>query len=323
MKKNTFPLYYLTWNVTANCNLKCKHCYNNSLHENNKNKELSTQKAEKMIEQAIPLGLRSILFTGGEPLLRKDLLKLMKFAKSKKLLVFLASNGTLIDENFIKNYKGIIDKINLSLDGSSPKKHDKIRGLKGSFLKTIKSIEALSNIFKVSIAFTAHDQNLDDLLAVAKIARKYNVQLTIKRFIPIGKGVKSGLTLSRSKYKVLIEEINNLKKKQDVSFGDPFSFSGNRDINFYGGCLAGINFLNIDFNGNVYPCTKLKIRIGNLKNDLLETIWNNSEILKELRSRSLKGKCKECDRIFSCGGCRAAAYAETGDFLDEDPLCFY
>jgi len=62
--------------------------------------------------------------------------------------------------------------------------------------------------------------------------------------------------------------------------------------------------------------------VGNTRKDSLKKVWNNSEILEKLRKRLLKGKCKKCERIFSCGGCRAAAYAETGDFLNEDPLCF-
>jgi len=198
--KNNFPLHYLTWNITANCNLKCKHCYNSYPNKKKKSEELSLSEAKKMIQEAIPLGLRAILFTGGEPLLRKDLLTLIKFAKSKKLLVFLATNGTLIDENFTKNFAGIVDEINISLDGSSAEKHDEIRGVRRSFLKTIKSIEILSKKFKISVSFTAHSQNLDDLLAVAKITKKYKVLLTIKRFIPIGKGAKNNkLTLSSSK----------------------------------------------------------------------------------------------------------------------------
>lgn len=277
-----------------------------------------------MISQAIPLGLRAILFTGGEPLLRKDLLGLMKFAKKNKLLVFLATNGTLIDDWFTKKFKGIVDKINVSLDGGSAEKHDSIRGIKGSFSKSIKAIQKLRKKFNLSIAFTVSSRNLSELNAVASVAKKQGILLTIKRFIPIGKGAQDkSLTLSKSKYKILIEEIGRLRKVQRISFGDPFPFSYERKDNCYGGCMAGIYSLSMDFDGEIYPCTKLKISLGNIRNKNISEIWQESKILKKLKKRELGGKCGSCPKIFSCGGCRAAAYADYSDFLAEDPLCFY
>jgi len=320
---NKFPLYYLTWNTTIRCNLRCKHCYNEVFSKKDILNELSTEEGIEMINQAIPLGLRAILFTGGESLLRKDLVELVKLAKSKRLLVFLATNGTLINNNFTKDFKGLIDKINISLDAASAKVHDKIRGVKGSFNKSLSVIKELKKYFNVSIVFTAHSDNLNELPSIAKIARENGVLLTIKRYIPVGRGSKSNLTLSPSSYKILVDSVNRLKDIQKVSFSDPFPASFGKKINTYGGCLAGINSLSIDFNGNVYICTKLKLLLGNIKKDSLSKIWNHSKILRQLRNRELKGKCKKCDRILVCGGCRAAAYAATGDFLAVDPLCFY
>lgn len=321
MKK--FPLYYLTWNTTCRCNLKCKHCYNDSFTKESVLDELSTEEGINMIVQAVPLGLKAILFTGGEPLLRDDLLELVKFAKRKKVSVFLATNGTLVGNNFIKDFKGIIDKINISLDAASAKKHDDIRRIKGSFYKSLKTIKKLKKYFNVSIAFTAHSENLTELSSVAKIARENKVSLTIKRYIPVGRGLNSNLTLSPFNYRILIDEVKHLKENQKVSFSDPFPASFGKKTDVYGGCLAGIYSLSVDFNGDIFICTKLKIFLGNIKTTPLFEIWNNSPILDQLRNRELKGNCKNCDRILSCGGCRAAAYAETGDLLAADPLCFY
>lgn len=323
MIKNRFPLYYLTWNTTHKCNLKCEHCYNEFFAKDAVSEELSTKEGIDMIRQAVQLGLRAILFTGGESLLRSDLLEIVRAAKAKNLLIFLATNGTLIDEDFIKNFKGLVDKINISLDGGSAEKHDKIRSVKGSFNKALKSIKKLKKHFNVSIAFTAHSNNLDELPSVARIAKENDVSLTIKRYIPVGRGANNNLTLSSLDYKILVDEANGLKKVQKVSFSDPFPASSDKKLDLYGGCLAGIHSLSVDFNGDICICTKLKLLLGNIKTDPLRKIWDNSKILKQLRNRELKGKCKNCDRILSCGGCRAAAYAETGDFLSADPLCFY
>jgi len=320
--KKKFPLYYLTWNVTCRCNLRCKHCYNEPFIEQNVLNELSTKEGMDMINRAMPLGLRAILFTGGEPLLRSDIPQLVEFAKEKKLLVFLATNGTLVNDNFIKEFKGLVDKISISLDAGLAKKHDEIRGVEGSFYKSLNAIKKLKKYFTISIAFTAHSENLNELSLVAKIAKENGVSLTVKRYIPVGRGSKD-LTLSQLDYKILVDRVNQLKSTQEISFRDPFPNSFGKRIDAYGGCLAGINSLSIDFNGNIYICTKLKLLLGNIKINSLYKIWNNSKILNQLRNRELKGKCRDCDRILSCGGCRAAACAETGDFLAADPLCFY
>jgi radical SAM protein with 4Fe4S-binding SPASM domain len=319
---NKFPLYYLTWNTTCRCNLKCRHCYNEPFVKESALNELSTKEAMNMINDAISLGLRAILFTGGESLLRNDFLQLVKFAKRKKILVFFASNGTLISNNFTQKFRGLIDKINISIDAGSAEKHDKIRGARGSFYKSLSAVKKLKKNFDVSIVFTAHSNNLFELSSVAKIAKKNGVLLTIKRYIPVGRGASKELILSKKNYIALVKKINDLKKDQKISFKDPFPDSYGKKKNTYGGCLAGIHSLSIDFNGNVYICTKLKVLLGNIKINSLSKIWNNSNILKQLRDRRLKGKCKNCERILSCGGCRAAAYAKTGDFLASDPLCF-
>lgn len=324
MRKMNFPLYYLTWNVTCKCNLKCEHCYNTFFDRNRVRDELSVKEGMKIISQAKNLGLKAILFTGGEPLLRENLFLLIKFAKKEKLIVFLATNGTLIDKSFIKRFKGLIDGINVSLDAATSKKHDEIRGVKGCFVKTLNSIKIAQKHFPVSIVFTATQKNLLELPFVAKIAKRYKIPLKIKRFIPVRKGDQDlKLTLSKDDYKILIEEIRQLRKSQKVFFSDPIWLSlNNKKTNSYGGCLAGIYSVCVDFDGNVYPCTKLKISIGNIRNTSLKKIWQESEILIKLRKRKLKGKCKNCEKRYFCGGCRAAAYIETGDFLSEDPLCF-
>ncbi|MCK4781750.1 radical SAM protein [Candidatus Parcubacteria bacterium] len=318
-----FPLYYLTWNITCRCNLKCRHCYNKVFSEESILDEMSTQEGKDIIEDAIPLGLRAILFTGGEPLVRTDLLELVNFAKKKKLLVFLATNGTLIDSVFIEKFKGLIDKVNISLDAGSAKKHDEIRGSNGAFNKSLEATKKIKKHFNTSIAFTAHAHNLNELFAVAKIAKDIGVFLTIKRYIPVRKESDQSLILSQFNYRKLVNNVNKLKIQQKISFNDPFPASSYKRIDTYSGCLAGVNSLSVDFNGNVYICTKLKLLLGNIKKISLKKIWNNTKILKQLRNRELKGKCGRCDRILSCGGCRAAAYIETGDPLTSDPLCFY
>jgi len=90
-----------------------------------------------------------------------------------------------------------------------------------------------------------------------------------------------------------------------------------------GGCLAGIRFLFVSRNGDVYPCGYLPIRAGNIREKDFKEIWESSPLLASLRERSLKGKCGVCDYRENCGGCRARAYAQDGDVLGSDPLCLW
>ncbi len=276
-----------------------------------------------MILQAMDLGLRNILFSGGEPLLRNDLLELITFAKKNQLKVSLATNGTLVDDYFIKNYHKLIDSVNISLDAASASRHDAIRGVNGSFDKTLKSIEKIQKRFKVSLTFTAHAKNLTELNGVAIISRKMGVPLTIKRFIPVGEGIKQkDFILSNRSYGSLIKNVNILKKTTDIYLTDPMVSAASRGGEMYGGCLAGIYAIDVDFNGDMYPCTKMKVFLGNVRKESLLRVWEKSSILRDLRDRKLEGICRYCKYLFSCGGCRAAAYAKYNNFLAGDPLCF-
>ena len=77
----------------------------------------------------------------------------------------------------------------------------------------------------------------------------------------------------------------------------------------------------IRYDGEVYPCSKLPLSLGNINKNALQQILNSSILIKKLKERNLKGKCSNCENKLICGGCRAAAYAEYGDLLQEDPLC--
>jgi MoaA/NifB/PqqE/SkfB family radical SAM enzyme len=105
-----YPLHYLTINVTYNCNLNCIDCYNKK-HFSQK-KELTFKQIKNIINQAIDLGLKIILLTGGEPLLRPDIFKIISYAKEKKLYVCLATNGLLIDIDSLKKIEKQVDRIN-------------------------------------------------------------------------------------------------------------------------------------------------------------------------------------------------------------------
>jgi radical SAM protein with 4Fe4S-binding SPASM domain len=274
---------------------------------------------KKALDDAMHIGLKAALITGGEPLLRKDLKKIFKCIKKNKLKLFLATNSLLINNSNIKFIKSFVDKINISLDGS-PEIHDQIRGKFGAF-KTVEKRLILLKLKKIpiSISFTVHDKNYKELPFVMQFCIKNKFPLNIKRFINLGRGKKNKIGLSKENYLYVMKFVKNNKNRLKISFKDPYSSVC--FLNNYG-CYAGVHILSIKNNGDVWICTKVNYPIGNIKKKSLIEIWNTSKILKKLRDRdNLKGRCGKCHNKLICGGCRAAAYAKYKDLFAEDPIC--
>jgi len=303
-------LYYLTINVTNRCNLSCAHCYASS--GSSLEKDLSLPVIKKVVDDGKTLGLLYVLITGGEPLMRDDLEELLSYLKSSGITVFLATNGTLLNEKNIRFIKNSVDKINISLDGVS-EVHDKIRAKSGLFEETVNKIKKLINYkIPVSVSFTAHDGNFGQIEKLADYFNKdsdlKNVHINLKRYLSVGRGVENKIQLSKENYFKIIKIVEKLKnKKVNISFKDPFySTSYSKG----GGCFAGIHILSIKNNGEVWICTKLELPLGNINKTSLIDIWNNSEILKSLRNNSSE----------VVKGCRAAAYISSGNILSKDPV---
>jgi radical SAM protein with 4Fe4S-binding SPASM domain len=316
-----YPLYYLTWNVTNSCNLKCEHCYANS--GTNTENELTTQEAIKMINQAKQLGVNFLLFTGGEPLRRKDLFSLIKYSKSRDITNFLATNGTLLTEDQLPDIKKYVDKVNISIDFPEADLHDNFRGVNGAFKKSIHAIKLLkSNNIPVSVSTTACNANIEHIESIIALCKDLDIPLNIKRLINIGRSEKSRLYFSKTEY-FKLKKILKQNKYKKVTYKDPMY---NCEIEHVvekklGGCLAGIHILSITSTGDVQICTKVFQKIDNIRENSLIDIWRKNELLKKLRERELSGKCATCENILVCGGCRAAAYQKYQDVLASDPLC--
>lgn len=168
-----------------------------------------------------------------------------------------------------------------------------------------------------------HKNNLDDFDVVLGLCKKINVKLAVE--IVTNCNESTSLTeIEKDEYKVLVKKLFNEK----IDCNDPiYMLSGNKyskysskDIIF--GCSAGISAIYVDVDQNVFPCARIRIKLGNLKKDNLKQIWENSNILHMLSDReNLKGKCYSCDWIWACGGCRARAFNKYNDLLGEDYLC--
>lgn len=326
--------FYFQWHFIERCNLRCRHCYQKGFesHELDENKLL---KIAAILEQTLIKWNRSgrISLTGGEPFLRKDLLlKLLEFFEGSEAFywVGILSNGTLIDEEIAHRMKRFpkLKEIQVSLDGACAETHDAVRG-KGSFDKGVKALKLLKRKgFTVSIMFTLHKQNWEDALEIIDLAEGLGVDfLTVERMVPFGKKDMAEFFLNAAQLKEIYEAI--YRKKQEVEKRGKLKIRVSRPLwglvheEAGGFCPAGFTSLAVLHDGTVLPCRRLEIPIGNILDDGLFKIWYTSDVLWKLRKKDLLDeKCRACELLGNCGGCRATAYAVSGDFMADDPQCW-
>ena len=324
----------ITIDVTSKCNLRCKHCRVNEIGY-----DMTLDEIEEVFNKLTDFKPRGVFISGGEPLIRDDIVEIVK--KSKKLapVTILNTNSLLLTENKLKE---LIDSglnyIQVSVDGIE-EQHDYIRG-KGTYKKTIekmKLINEYSDQIKLHISSVVSQKNIDYMEEFARQIleiEKINVQiLGFKRFIP-NNVLKDTAALGKDGLKKLYKNLELLQKKYNEKttivsdmpmknvFNEKRAIEVMKKYNLSCvGCSAGVNGISIRNDGTVTPCTLLYISCGNILKQNLKEILQNADMVK-IKNRELKGKCGKCQYKLICGGCRAAAYQISGDFLEEDSECF-
>jgi len=326
--------FYFQWHFISRCNMRCRHCYQKE-YEFKEFDEGILLKIAAILEHTLKKWNRSgrVSLTGGEPFLRKDLLlKLLNFFESSTTFYWIGilSNGTLIDEDIADRMKRFskLKEIQVSLDGAVPGTHDALRE-KGSFMKAVEALKLLKQKgFTVSIMFTLHKQNRDEVMKMIDLAEALPVDyLTIERMVPRGKRDMDKFFLEPKELKEIYEAVYRRKleieKKGKLKIRVSRPLWGLIDKNIGGFCPAGFTSLAVLHDGTVLPCRRLEIPIGNILDDGLYKIWYTSEVLWKLRNKKLPGeKCSACELLGNCGGCRAVAYTVSGDFTAQDPQCW-
>ncbi|WP_348304499.1 radical SAM/SPASM domain-containing protein [Methanothrix sp.] len=314
----------IAWELTATCNLSCQYCRASASHETDQG-ELDTDEAKRFVESIAPLKPMLIL-SGGEPLLRPDLFQIIRLAVSLGIRVSLASNGTLITQRLAKEIADSgVSRVSISLDGADAAMHDLGRG-QGSFKQSIKGIENLRGRVDFQINFTVTRKNQSELIRIFDLAEKLGAAaLHIFFLVPTGRGREEDVITPVRQEEMLRQIEGEMDRRtlevqvtcapQYARLKRPGHGRGS------GGCLAGRRFVFVSRKGEVYPCGYLPLRVGSVREKNFIEIWENSPELQALREGRLKGKCGRCEFSRSCGGCRARAYALTGDYLQSDPSC--
>jgi radical SAM protein with 4Fe4S-binding SPASM domain len=332
--------FYFQWHITDVCNLRCKHCYQNSFSIKT---ELDWYGLKTVCNNIID-ALRTwnkkalITLTGGEPFMKRELNQLLNYLNSTEEVkeLNIISNITLLNYkiiNELKKYKKL-KKIKFSLEGVTRESNDTVRG-EGSFRKIIENLRLLQNNskFEIILMFTLLKSNLDEIPKVFSFCKEYNLDgFILERFIPLGQGkLIRNEVLSKEDWKSLVEllidfcqvpqhidEIKNFK-----AFWIKFHPKTRKLMLLVAPCTVGVDGVCIMPNGDVLPCRRFNYVIGNLLEDDLTNIWEHSDVLFAIRKKyNLKGKCSVCSDQ-DCRGCRALAYALTNDYLEEDTQCWY
>jgi AdoMet-dependent heme synthase len=337
MSKKAIKPRLIAFEVTRRCRYSCLHCRANA-GETSEDK-LSTSECKKILKSVAKYKKCVLILTGGEPMERTDIYELIQYARKSGLRPVLATCGYLIDEKAItKLKKAGVMALSFSIDGANAETHDRFRDTKGAFDSTIDAIKiARKARVRFQINTTISKVNAGEVIGIAELAKQLGAYC-FNPFIlvPTGRGREiEDTVLDPVEYEVLLNELLRIKLKQEikvrVTCGPQFTRvckqAENKGLTEdVPGCMGGRGFGFISYRGDVQTCGFLDVPAGNLiKNNFnFGEIWEKSEFLREIRSISnYKGNCGICEYVGICGGCRARAYATSGDYLGEDPVCNY
>ncbi len=329
--KHSKNMNHISWNVTKRCNLYCKHCYRESSPDEEVNNELTTEEGKKLLRDMKKANLGTIVFSGGEPLLRQDIFELIEYADSLGIMPLMGSNGTLITPEVAKKLKKSgLKAIAISVDSLNKEIHDEFRGEKGSLEKAMTGIKnSIDAGLRVQVNTTISRCNLDDLDEVMEYADKIGALSCHMLFlVDVGRGKDIEVTrLSKAEYRKTIHKIigKDLAIKVKPTCAPQYKVEAMfKDIPTVGsrGCIAGISYCSILPNGDVHICPYTPVKVDSIRARDFNDIWETNEVFLKLRDfTQYKGRCGRCQYIDLCGGCRARAFSATGDWLAEDPYC--
>ncbi len=346
----------VVWNMTRRCNLKCVHCYAQAEEENSPNHDaISTAQAEKMIDDLAAFGAPVMLFSGGEPLVRKDLPHLAAYATSKGMRAVISTNGTLITPEIAKELKTVgLSYVGVSLDGGETT-HDEFRKVKGSFRRALEGLEYCKNEgIKVGLRFTINKRNVQEVPKIFEILEERDIpRVCFYHLVYAGRGsslvnedlsheeTRACLDLIMDKTRALFDkglkkEVLTVDNHADGPYiwmrllkEDPKRAAEVMELmQFNEGNSTGRGIACISWDGSVHADQFWRNHtFGNVLERPFSEIWvdENIELLHKLKDKRpyVKGRCATCRFLDICGGnFRARAEAVYDDIWAPDPACY-
>lgn len=343
----------VVWNMTRRCNLKCIHCYSNSADIDYPD-ELTTEEGKELIDDLAAFGSPVILFSGGEPLIRKDLLELARYATDKGMRAVISTNGTLITKDIAAKLQKVgLSYVGVSLDGLE-KTHDRFRGKKGAFAAAMDGIRNCREAgIKVGIRFTVNKHNLADVKDMFGLLRKEKIErLCFYHLVYTGRGSKlRDEDLTHEQTRKLIDLIAAETKKMfddglspeiltvDNHADGPYLYLKMKKedperageilelLEMNEGNSSGVGIGCVSWDGEVYPDQFWRNQsLGNVRNRPFSRIWTDekNELLMQLKEKKkhVHGRCAGCLWLNVCAGNFRARAESEGDLWGPDPACY-
>lgn len=314
--------------VEPRCNFKCQFCFNRiSFAKNDRTiKSFSADYIKKIIDNIFRLGIKTVRFTGGEPMLRKDIFQLLRYTQNKGLETRLNTNASLIDQKTVKRLKGIVDNVLIPIEDYREKRETRITGFSDSLKNKIKAIRLLKaeGVPVVRAGTVAIRENIINFEKIAQLIEKLPLdEWELYRPIPVAKKeqLDSGLI------KTLVEKLLYLRRKTGkvVFVSNALPFCAISDSNKVNSVCRGIlqeggySRLVIDPRGFVKPDYGLEENLGHPLDILFA--WQHPFVKKMRNFGYLPQQCRDCPFVFKCrGGSRPAAKVVFGDYQALDPL---
>lgn len=344
----------VVWNMSQRCNLRCVHCYANATDKESEG-ELTTEEAKKFISDLAEFKVPVILFSGGEPLMRRDLFELGKFASSLGLRTVISTNGTLVTPKTARKIKEAnFSYVGISLDGIE-KTNDKFRGEKGAFKQALDGIRNCKKAgARVGLRFTISKHNYRDIPAIFDLIEEEKIpRACFYHLVYSGRGGRMvGEDLAPKQTRKVVDFIFDktldfYRRKVDTEIltvdnhadgvylymkikeEQPARANGVMQLlKWNGGNNSGIAIANVDNLGNVHADQFWRhYSFGNVRERKFGEIWSDTSdpLMASLKDRKkrLKGRCAKCRYLDICNGnFRARAEAVYGDVWAPDPACY-
>jgi heme b synthase len=344
--EKTSPLRLLAWETTRRCNLACLHC-RAAAGAGPYPGELTTDEGIKLLDDLASMGQVVVILTGGEPLLRADIFDLAAYGTKLGHRMVMAVNGTLLTPAIAARLKDVgIQRVSISIDGATANSHDHLRAVDGAYAGALAGINACREAgLPFQINTTVTRANRLELPAIHALALKLEAAAHhVFVLVPTGRGelIREEL-VSPEEYEATLRWLLSRQRegklfikptcapqyyrlwRQDAhDRGEKISPASHGMEAMTKGCLGGQGFAFVSYQGEVQPCGYLELQAGNIRETPFPDIWANSDLFRQLRRvDDYHGKCRACQYRKVCGGCRARAYALTGDVLGDDPICPY
>lgn len=344
----TPTLRVMAWEITRTCSLNCKHCRAKAADRAYEN-ELSTQECYRVLDSLASFASPIVILTGGEPMARPDFLSIVEYGTSLGLRMAAAPCGPLIHRESARAMKEAgIRRISLSLDGADARTHDAFRGVTGSFDAVIAAAEAARAVgleYQINTTISLFNSHqLDDIMDLAQEIGAVAFHPFL--LVPTGRGEDlAEYEISADAYEEMLHRFYEKSLEKSIEMkptcaphyyrvlrererkaGRKVTMQSHGMAAMTKGCLGGKGFVFLSHTGKLQICGFLDIEAGDIRSGNFDFagLWREAPLFQEVRRvDDYGGKCGICEYGQVCGGCRARAYAASGDYMGEEPRCIY